>query len=116
VYEILKQRVEEDQEVLASLFSPSFSIVLALYSIETLRGLEDKTPNLQVRHAGPVTNTSLKNVRDTGGLDLKFPDYKVKVMEDLRKLGLIGLYDLIYTLMTSFRDKVNLSRTDRTSI
>lgn len=55
----LNKVADARDESLVTLFSLSNSAVLALFSAECLRGMENAQPEVKVRHSGPVTQKSL---------------------------------------------------------
>jgi len=94
----------------SSMFALSYSPTLCLQSILYLRELEDEALEdgedaIVARHAGPVTQNSLKRNEAAGGVELNFQDYRVGVLEALDKNGLGGIPDLlrssVKTLQTS---------------
>ncbi|KAG0648352.1 Sim4 complex subunit mis6 [Hyphodiscus hymeniophilus] len=85
---------------LSTLFSLSYSPLICLSAISYLRELEDKAEDeLEVRHAGPVTQSSLKILQKDGGLTLSWPDYRLGVLQYLERLGAPGVGELLYNTM-----------------
>ena len=94
---------------LASLFTISYSPALALQSISHVRQLEDAEVEendieLRIRHAGPVTQTSLAQLSRRGGLILNWQEYRSGVLQHLEATGLKGVPDLMYNTMKKLRD------------
>ena len=89
---------------LASLFSLSHSPVLCLQSIRTVREMEDEAmeddDSIRIRHAGPVTQSSLARLSTSGGMQLTWQDYRINVLESLSAKGLVGVTELLKNTMT----------------
>ena len=92
---------------LSSLFGLSHSPILSLQSILALRDLEDEVLEtggvLEVRHPGPVTQRSLVRLREEGGLELSWQDYRISVLQRLEELGFVGVPDLMRNTMKILR-------------
>jgi centromere protein I len=89
---------------LPSLFSLSFSPVLCVLSISYVRELEDAAENMiKVRHPGPVTQTSLKQLERDGGLSLSWQDYRLGVLMELEQKGIKGIGELMYNTMKALK-------------
>jgi centromere protein I len=85
---------------LASIFSFSFSPIFCLLSISYVRELEDNThDDIERRHAGPVTQSSLKTLEKDGGLTLSWPEYKLGVLHYMENNGVNGVAELMYNTM-----------------
>jgi centromere protein I len=85
---------------LPTLFSLSFSPVYSLVAISYIRELEDKEEdNIEIRHAGPVTQASLKQLEKDDGLKLSWPDYRLGVLRYLEHKGVTGIGELMYNTM-----------------
>jgi centromere protein I len=85
---------------LASIFSFSFSPIFCLLSISYIRELEDNThDDIERRHAGPVTQSSLKTLEKDGGLTLSWPEYKLGVLHYMENNGVNGVAELMYNTM-----------------
>ncbi|RDW89489.1 hypothetical protein BP6252_01521 [Coleophoma cylindrospora] len=83
-----------------SLFNLSFSPVLCLFSISYLREEEDaQDESIAIRHAGPATQTSLKQLGNDGGLTISWADYRLGVLRYLERQGLNGIGELMYNTM-----------------
>jgi len=95
-----------DKEMpLEAAFGLSHSPSLSLLAIGTIRELEDdQMGRLLRRHAGPVTAQSLLALRDGGGLDMSWQDYRSSVLVylEIRELG--GLPELMYNTMKNLRN------------
>ena len=87
---------------LNSIFSLSYSPVLCSFSISLVRELEDKAnaeEELEIRHAGPVTQKSLAALGREGGLELTWPQYRLGVLKYLEDKGVTGIGELMYNTM-----------------
>ena len=85
---------------LPTLFSLSYSPLLCQLAISYVRELEDNRLNeIEVRHAGPVTQTSLKALERNGGVNLLWADYRLGVLEYLERKGAPGIGELMYNTM-----------------
>jgi centromere protein I len=96
---------------LASLFSLSHSPAICLYSIKSLRSLEDATANkdesIEVRHAGPVTHASLSKLATSGGINLSWQEYRIRVLEALNAQGFVGIAELLKSTMTVLKTSMD---------
>lgn len=84
---------------LAGLFSLSYSPVLCQEAISYVREREDNEDTIDVRHAGPVTQGSLKQLEMDGGLVLSWADYRLGVLRHLESNGVAGIGELMYNTM-----------------
>lgn len=89
---------------LASMFDLSHSPVLCLRSLECVRELEDieleeTDGDLRQRHGGPVTQKSLAALRDRGGLNLTWQEYRLAVLRHLEERWFVGIPHLMYNTM-----------------
>ncbi|KAG4437158.1 hypothetical protein IFR05_007360 [Cadophora sp. M221] len=85
---------------LPSLFSFSYSPVFAPLAIAYIRDLEDNSVDLiGRRHAGPVTQNSLKQLEKDGGLSLPWADYRLGVLTYMENQGAAGVGELMYNTM-----------------
>lgn len=84
---------------LASLFTSSYSPVLCGLAIDSVRELEDQEEGIEVRHNGPVTLASLKQLEKAGGLVLGWPEYRLGVLHYLERKGVNGVPELMYNTM-----------------
>jgi centromere protein I len=85
---------------LSTLFSLSFSPVFCQAAIAYVREREDHEEQLiEIRHAGPVTQTSLKQLERDGGLKLSWADYRLGVLRHLENEGVPGVGELMYNTM-----------------
>jgi centromere protein I len=84
---------------LTTLFSLSMSPLFALLAISYVRELEDKKEDIEIRHAGPVTQASLKQLEKDGGLRLSWADYRLGVLRYLENKGVTGVGELMYNTM-----------------
>ncbi|KAK2628629.1 hypothetical protein QTJ16_001732 [Diplocarpon rosae] len=83
-----------------SLFSFSYSPLFSLFAISHVRQLEDDSEDrIGRRHAGPVTQSSLKQLEEDGGLRLTWPDYKLGVLTYMESQGIAGVGELMYNTM-----------------
>ncbi|KFA78551.1 hypothetical protein S40288_01449 [Stachybotrys chartarum IBT 40288] len=92
---------------LASLFSLSHSPLLCLQSIQSVRQLEEveleRDDSIHVRHAGPVTQSSLVKLASSGGIRLSWQDYRTGVLEHLSSQGHVGINELLTNTMKVLR-------------
>lgn len=101
---------------LASMFGLSHSPVLCLQSLECVRELEDlelaETDGdpLRERHGGPVTQKSLAALRNRGGLNLTWQDYRLAVLHHLEERGFVGIPQLMYNTMKMLMQSRSQSR------
>jgi len=85
---------------LPSLFNLSYSPIFCLLSISYVRELEEQDEDaIETRHAGPVTQASLKQLEKEGGLKLSWPDYRLGVLRYLEVKGANGVGELMYNTM-----------------
>ncbi|APA08264.1 hypothetical protein sscle_03g030340 [Sclerotinia sclerotiorum 1980 UF-70] len=85
---------------LSSLFSISCSPAICRHAITYMRELEDQAEDeINVRHAGPVTQVSLKKLGNDGGLSISWQDYRLGVLKYLEGKGLPGAGELMYNTM-----------------
>ncbi|KAH9221070.1 Mis6-domain-containing protein [Leptodontidium sp. 2 PMI_412] len=85
---------------LSSLFSFSYSPVFAPLAIAYVRDLEDNSlDQIERRHAGPVTQNSLKQLEKDGGLSLPWADYRLGVLTYMENEGAAGVGELMYNTM-----------------
>ncbi|KAI0801716.1 Mis6-domain-containing protein [Xylaria sp. FL0064] len=93
---------------LASLFSLSYSPIFSSFAISFLRELEEEVEEqegLDIKHAGPVTKASLKNLGNRGGIDLSWDDYRRGVLSYLVKRDMGGIEHLLSGTMGALRQK-----------
>ncbi|TAQ85633.1 hypothetical protein B7494_g6042 [Chlorociboria aeruginascens] len=85
---------------LSSLFSFSYSPIFCLLAINFVRDLEDDTEDeIKKRHAGPVTQISLRRLDQDGGLKLLWADYRLGVLHYLEYREVMGVGELMYNTM-----------------
>jgi centromere protein I len=84
---------------LPGLFSLSYSPVLCQAAITYVREREDNEDTIDIRHAGPVTQASLKQFETDGGLRLSWADYRLGVLRYLENNGGAGVSELMYNTM-----------------
>jgi centromere protein I len=93
---------------LPSLFSLSHSSVLCNLSIAYVRELEDKevveasegaTSPIKIRHAGPVTQHTIKQLGKDGGLKLSWTNYRLGVLRYLEGKGVMGVGELMHNTL-----------------
>ncbi|KAH7321554.1 Mis6-domain-containing protein [Rhexocercosporidium sp. MPI-PUGE-AT-0058] len=86
--------------ILPSLFSFSYSPVFSPLAIAYVRDLEDNSVDrIERRHAGPVTQNSLKQLEKDGGLSLPWADYRLGVLTYMENQGAVGVGELMYNTM-----------------
>ncbi|KAJ3556770.1 hypothetical protein NPX13_g10067 [Xylaria arbuscula] len=86
---------------LASLFSLSYSPNFGSFAISFLRGLEEEVEEqdtLGIKHAGPVTKTSLKALANKGGINVSWDDYRRGVLGYLASHDMGGVDHLLFLL------------------
>lgn len=95
---------------LAMIFGLSHSPVLCLQSILRVRAAEDEALTaenpIRIRHAGPVTQTSLSKLSVGGGLRLSWQEYRIGVLETLANQGLSGVAELLKNTMTVLKNSM----------
>lgn len=99
---------------LAALYSFSYSPVLCGLVAGKLAELEDleyagsgqNGAEEEVRHAGPVTKASLRELAGRGGVNMSWEDFRVEMLEELTEAkGLGGIAELLYSTMTTLAGK-----------
>ncbi|KAI1180901.1 Mis6-domain-containing protein [Nemania sp. FL0916] len=93
---------------LASLFSLSYSPTFSLFAISFLRAVEDEADeqeDLEMRHAGPVTKTSLAALANGGGINLSWDNYRRGVLGFLNSRGMGGVEHLLSITIGALRQK-----------
>lgn len=88
---------------LTTFFSVSFHPALSAIAIHALRDMEDRViadisddeETITDRHAGPVTQRSLVQLGNEGGISVSWLDYRKEVLDVLSGLGADGLSELI---------------------
>lgn len=89
-----------DAMTLPSLFSFSTSPTLCLLAISYVRELEDsREHDIEKRHAGPVSQASLRQLEVDGGFKLSWQDYRLGVLQYLENAGVPGIGSLMYNTM-----------------
>ncbi|KAI7854463.1 Mis6-domain-containing protein [Circinella umbellata] len=90
----------------------SANLVLSLTHSASLTGFSERflqekenEANVKIRHEGPVTAQSLKQLSDDGGISISFMDYRVGLLDDLKKKGFHGVYNLLYDCMSSLIER-----------
>ncbi|KAF8427322.1 Mis6-domain-containing protein [Tirmania nivea] len=90
-------------EDLRQLYSPTRSIALARYSKAAFSALETRDSiSIFNRHRGQLTQESLKNLAVAGGLNIPWREFKKETLKDLERRGLVGLPELIYSVIAVF--------------
>ncbi len=85
---------------LATAFGLSYSPLLCLQSIAHVRKLEDdEMAVIRARHGGPVTQASLGQLANRGGLKLSWQEYRAGVLRHLEAQGFPGIPELMYNTM-----------------
>ncbi|KTW28551.1 hypothetical protein T552_01811 [Pneumocystis carinii B80] len=101
----LKSIAEVQGIFFGSIFSITHGTVFAHWSAETLKDLEDESPNIIKRHVGPVSNTSLKRWAEEGGLNISLNDFRILVLNKINKKNYNGVYDFLYSSMASLKER-----------
>lgn len=98
----------DNSAALVSLFGVSYSHVLCYQSIQCVRDMEDeemaKGTSIQTRHAGPVTQASLARLAVSGGMELSWQEYRIRVLESLGAKGFPGVAELLKSTMTTLKN------------
>ncbi|KAK3906525.1 centromere protein I [Staphylotrichum tortipilum] len=85
---------------LTTAFGLSYSPLLCLQSIAHVRKLEDEEmAMILTRHGGPVTQASLGQLANRGGLKLSWQEYRAGVLRHLEAQGFPGIPELMYNTM-----------------
>lgn len=92
-------RAADSDLALGSVFGLSHSPLLCLQSISHVRELEDADEEVVARHAGPVTQASLGQLANRGGLKLSWQEYRSGVLTHLESKGFPGIPELMYNTM-----------------
>jgi centromere protein I len=93
-------RAADSDLSLATAFNLSHSPLLCLQSISLVRELEDlEADEIRARHGGPVTQASLNQLANRGGLSLSWQEYRSAVLAHLESKGLPGIPELMYNTM-----------------
>ncbi|KAI0408118.1 Mis6-domain-containing protein [Xylaria palmicola] len=93
---------------LSSLFTLSYSPVYSLLAISFLRELEEEVEEqegLTMRHAGPVTKVSLRNLGDKGGINISWDDYRRGVLSYMGNNGMDGPMHLLSITIRTVRER-----------
>jgi centromere protein I len=103
VLEALSEAATARGYSLHMLFSLSYSETLCALSIACFRELEDRAVEantaIRIRHAGPVTQESLRLLSNDGGLKISWGDYRLEVLKWLEERGLAGIGELMYNTL-----------------
>ncbi|KAK5654856.1 hypothetical protein OQA88_6892 [Cercophora sp. LCS_1] len=95
-------RVVDSDLNLVSLFGLSYSPVFCLQAITYFREKEDEEDEedgLRIRHAGPVSQSSLAQLSNRGGLHMTYQVYRTGVLHHLERIGLKGVPELMYSTL-----------------
>jgi centromere protein I len=93
-------RAREPDFSLGVVFGLSHSPLLCLQSIGYVWALEDEEMgDIRARHGGPVTQASLGQLANRGGLRLSWQEYRSGVLEHLAAKGFPGIPELMYNTM-----------------
>ncbi len=85
---------------LGAVFGLSYSPVLCLQAISHVRELEEEEMGvIRARHGGPVTQASLGQLANRGGLKLSWQEYRAGVLAYLDAKGFPGIPELMYNTM-----------------
>lgn len=55
--------------------------------------------DLRARHGGPVTQKSLAALKNRGGLNITWQEYRLAVLRHLEEEGFVGVGQLMYNTM-----------------
>jgi centromere protein I len=92
---------------LQTLFNLSHNPLLASLAIGFVREFEDERvgkeggEQILVRHAGPVTSVSLKQLQRDGGVELTWAVYRLGVLRYLEQRGVDGVGDLMHNTISN---------------
>ncbi|KAI4148682.1 MAG: hypothetical protein LQ340_004990 [Diploschistes diacapsis] len=109
-YPALKRYTESlgPPQPLQGLFSLSYHPALAALSIAAFRAVEDRAigtgdeqrdATVTARHAGPVTQRSLVQLGQNGGVKTGWGEYRLEVLEWLAARGVEGVKELMFRTM-----------------
>ncbi|KAK7965951.1 Mis6-domain-containing protein [Apiospora aurea] len=84
--------------------SPAFG-ALATAHLRDLEEVEQGLGDLDVRHAGPVTKSTLAKLARDGGVNLSWDDYRLGVLGHLEDHGMSGVAELMNCTMTTLMKK-----------
>lgn len=101
----LKSIAETRGIFFGSVFSITHGTIFAHWSAETLKDLEDASPNIIKRHIGPISNTSLKRWAEEGGLNISLNDFRILVLNKINEKNYNGVYDFLYSSMASLKER-----------
>ncbi|KAK9470114.1 Mis6-domain-containing protein [Dipodascopsis tothii] len=88
-----------------AMFGITEGALFAPIALETLRAIERTAMGLERIHSGPITSTSLNENAKAGGVQLTFADFRLRLLEELKKHGYGGVCELLYASMTSLLGK-----------
>ncbi len=90
---------------LTALFDLSHSPALCLQAMYCLQELEDAhdAGELRRRHAGPVSKKSLSQLATNGGLNLKWQEYRLGVLQYLEENAQPGVSELMVNTVASLK-------------
>ncbi|KAK8110366.1 uncharacterized protein PG998_006823 [Apiospora kogelbergensis] len=89
---------------LPALFTLSASPAFGAFATAHMRDLEEAEQglgDLDVRHAGPVTKSTLARLARDGGVNLSWDDYRLGVLGHLEDHGMNGVPELMNSTMTT---------------
>lgn len=96
------QKLDRDYDI-SAYFGLPFHAQLSGLAHDTLIDQEDHAiaegKQLDVRHAGPASVPSLRNLSDEGGLLISWKDYRIAVLDCLETLGAPGVGDFVFSNM-----------------
>ena len=93
-------RAADEGLSLGAAFGLSHSPLLCLQSISHVREREDDEMEvIRARHGGPVTQASLGQLANRGGLKLSWQEYRAGVLAHLESQGFPGIPELMYNTM-----------------
>jgi len=92
----------------SSLLNINHSPAFAFKSAKEVRALEDKTPDCSTRHAGPLTEASVRELiqdPDAKWLEISYEGTRIEILKALDKAGYVGLADLLFSHLKSLLNK-----------
>lgn len=77
---------------------------------QIIREIEDKTENITIRHAGPITEESVSKLTHISGVEwlpMNYDELKLQVLRSLDSLGYTGIADLLFSSLKTLMNKRN---------
>ncbi|KAF8248769.1 Mis6-domain-containing protein [Wilcoxina mikolae CBS 423.85] len=106
VTDVLETAARDRAQDIKSLFFLSKSPMFTLFSAECFRSIEAEK-DVTVKHSGPITSSSLKQLGENGGVKMTYAEYRTTVLDYLKKMGFVGISNFMYATMTSLIPKAS---------